>query len=382
MGFEPGGKSPSVNFIAETLEERIQTGEYPHGQRLPTERDLAEEFKVSRTTVRMVLVELGRKNLVVRANGCRPLVRGDLAVVRTGDTATTRRSLGLQVSGDPTDIGGALTARGLHHALDSNTFRLVVANPVGTTMPECIQSEAQLLGRMSEDADLVGVILWYLGGSTNVPTLRKLRAAKLPMVFIDRLPPPGFEADYVGVNNKRAAAEMVRHLLSCGHRRIAFITNTDPASTVAERLAGYHQALKAAGVTYRQEQVMASSYFPASAEGIDQSANAVVERLLAQPDAPTALFAVNDHAAVLLVEALQAHGIRVPQDIAVAGFDDIEWCQPGKPFLTTIRQPFERMGEEAARLMLERLEPGTKPSYRHVLLDATLVVRDSTCPKS
>jgi DNA-binding LacI/PurR family transcriptional regulator len=66
----------------------------------------------------------------------------------------------------------------------------------------------------------------------------------------------------------------------------------------------------------------------------------------------------------------------------VAGFDDVEWCQPGKPFLTTIRQPFERMGEEAARLMLERLEPGAKPAYRHVLLESTLVVRDSTCPKS
>ncbi|HLV78996.1 MAG TPA: substrate-binding domain-containing protein, partial [Chthonomonadaceae bacterium] len=265
--------------------------------------------------------------------------------------------------------------------LDPDQFRMVVGNPVGPTLQECIRSESLALARMVRDTDIAGVILWYLGGEENLPALEALRAANMPLVFLDRLPPDGFDADYVGVDNEHAAAEMVRHLLSCGHERIAYVANTDTASTVAERRSGYRKALQEAGIANRKELTVVSPFFPApEEEETVPSAEAAIQQLMAGPAAPTAIFAVNDDVAFLLLEALRHQGFQVPQDVALAGFDDIEHATPGPPQLTTVRQPFERMGQAAARLMLRRLEEGGAGVYQHIILDTALIVRGSTLP--
>ena len=108
-------------------------------------------------------------------------------------------------------------------------------------------------------------------------------------------------------------------------------------------------------------------------------------RLMRQPPDPvTAVFAVNDFLAHMLVNALEESGFHVPADVSVVGFDDIDRYSPRTPFLTTMRQPFEAIGERAANLLLRRLrEPHgpTKPaSFRHVLLPSQLIVRKSTAP--
>src|SRR5262245_55256891 len=119
--------STTVYRVVSALRERILSGEYPEGQCLPTERELAEEFQVSRATIRLALAELERSNLLYRAAGCRPLVRmGDGA--RRNEPLIARHSLGLWISGDPTDINGAMTVRGIHSVLDPDVYRLVVAN--------------------------------------------------------------------------------------------------------------------------------------------------------------------------------------------------------------------------------------------------------------
>ncbi len=378
MGFEPGEQkaSPSINFIAGTMEARIHAGEYPHGQWLPTERELAEEFKVSRATIRLVLGELARRNLVLRANGCRPLVMNSNGAVTNG-TSQARCSLGLWISGDPGDVGGAMTVRGIHSVLDPDAYRLVVAHHSGATLEALIESEAQALARFIRDKDIEGLILWYFGDRHNLPALMTLRAANIPMIFVDRKPPVGFEADHVGVQNERAAQTLVQHLIEQGHRHIAHITNSEPASTVAERLAGYRKALEAARLPYRPELVLPTRFLELE-KNPSAGESPTVDHLLNQPVTPTAVFAVNDYTARWLITALRARGMRVPEDMAVAGFDDEERWKPDKPFVTTIRAPFEQMGTEAARLLLERLQSGPVSAYRHILLEAPLVVRGST----
>lgn len=372
------GNSPLMDHILSTIEGRIRQGHYPAGHYLPTERTLSQEFQASRSTLRLALAELERRDLLIRAPGCRPLIAGSHRR-RLPSDATQRHSLGLWISGDPADVGGALTALGVQRTLDPDQFRIVVDNPIGLTLQECIRTEALALARMARDTDIAGIILWYLGGETNLPVLESLRAANMPLVFLDRLPPAGFDADYVGVDNEHGAAEMVRHLLSCGHERIAYVANTDTASTVEERRSGYRKALQEAGIGYRKELIVVSPFFPAPAEAVTvPSAEAAIRQLMAGPDAPTAIFAVNDDVAFLLLEALRHQGIRVPQDVALAGFDDVEHATPGVPQLTTVRQPFERMGQAAARLMLRRLEEGSASAYQHVILDTTLIARGST----
>jgi LacI family transcriptional regulator len=284
-----------------------------------------------------------------------------------------RRSLSLWIWPNLNWPGAARIVRGIRHALNEDDFRLVLDSAAGEEGTDSLesaeafrQSEEAFLRRIVRDHDIEGVLLWYLGGSRNRPALQAVRAAGVPMVFLDRLPPPGFEADFVGVDNVGAAEAVVHHLLSQGHRRIAHVTNYDNASTVQERMEGYHRALSRAGIVPRPEWIVRGS------------GTTAVETLLSQPEPPTAVFAVNDVTGLGIVEALRARGLRVPEDVAVAGFDGVERWLPGTPFLTTADQPFERLGATAAELLLRRITEGPDLPYRHVLLDAPLAMHRST----
>lgn len=358
--------TPTVSRIVAAIEDRIHSRRYENGEWLPTERALGEEFGVSRATIRRALEELERRRLLVRAAGCRPLVRTGTPVAGAPSglrRVAARRSLGLWISSDPTDMGASLTTLGVQRALDHAAFRLVVASPYGESYDEAIAAESDALLRMADDADVDGILLWYLGGGINLFALEALRSASIPLVFLDRKPPQRFEADYVGVDNRAASEGVMSHLLSLGHRIIGHVTDPSDASTVLDRQAGYKRGLERAGIPYRPELVVTESE---------------VGQMMSTPQPPTAVFCVNDHTAFAVIQRLQHLGLCVPEDVAVAGFDDQERAQLGAPFLTTVRQPFERIGAEGVRLLLERARGGQPVAYRHVLLDAPLIVREST----
>lgn len=181
---------------------------------------------------------------------------------------------------------------------------------------------------------------------------------------------PAMPVPYVGIDNQGAAAAAVRYLLSRGHSRIALI-GADPAYLYArQREAGVRQALAEAGLTLAEEwNIRVTSFsFLAGAEAAQQ--------LLRCPQRPTAIFAVADALAIGLMHSLQEAGLRIPDDIAIMGFDDIPLAAQLNPPLTTMAQPMDELGAEAARLLLQRLStpdallPGA-------LLPHRLVVRGS-----
>lgn len=366
--------SPSVVVIANTLRERVLAGEYRDNGWLPTERELAEEFGVSRTIVRRAIEELERQGLVARSPRCRPVVKRNSVTPSAGETR--RLTFGLWLWPSATFPGASAILRGIYKTLDANRYRLIVENPVDTDWRAVVHSEAQFLERITRDRDVTGAILWYLGGEANLPVLQSVRAAGIPLVFVDRRPPEGFPADYVGVDNRYAAAQIVHHLISKGHRHIAHITNVDNASTVHERLQGYRDALLEAGIPFRPELVLTETGSPEP--GYQSVYDSLATQLMNLPGPPTAVFCVNDVLALQLIDALKVKGVRVPEDIAVAGFDGLERWLPGSPFLTTASQPFERIGEWAARLLLQRVEQGDKGAYQHILLEAPISIHAST----
>ena len=371
---ENGLSSPTVHHIADSLEQRIVQGLYQSGQRLPTERSLAEEFQVSRILVRSAIKEIERRELVTCAAGCRPVVRGVHQLSQRSAPVAARRSLALWAWPSPAWQGSIMIVKGIRQTLDHDDFRIVLESAIGDTFDDLLQSEDQFLRRIGNDHDIEGVILWYLGGSRNRPALEALRAKNVPMVFLDRLPPMGFEADFVGVDNVRAADQVVKHLIARGNRSIAHVTNLDTASTIMERYAGYCRAMERAQLPVRNELFVRDSLTGDRAE----STVAVLENLLALPDPPTAIFAVNDEVAFRVMAALRTLGKRIPEDVAVAGFDGVEHWRPEAPFLTTACQPFEQMGAKAVDLLLERISVGATGSYRHVLLEAPLHIGGST----
>ncbi len=363
-----------VDQITSMLEEKIREGRFRGSYWLPTERSLAEEYRVSRTRIRQALAELERRNLVIREAGCRTAIRREIEASSVPDTS--RHSIGLAIPNFPHYSGAHMIARGVQRALDGCSYRLVLSSPCGKTIEEDIQTEAGILTQMASDEDIAGLIIWYNGGQANLPYLAELRSRNIPMVFVDRLPPSEFESDYVGIDNRNAAQETVEHLLELGHRRILHITNFEPVSSVYERMDGYRDALISRGIEIRPEYILSGEV--EGLEGEELNADILAEKILSLPDRPTAIFAVTDYIAITLMKAMQSKGVRIPEDIAIAGFDDLERWSLQTPFLTTVRQPFERIGKEAVKLLEQRIKGDRTPAYRQRLLDAQLIVREST----
>ncbi|HEX8611052.1 MAG TPA: LacI family DNA-binding transcriptional regulator [Telluria sp.] len=182
---------------------------------------------------------------------------------------------------------------------------------------------------------------------------------------------PAVPVPYVGIDNRQAAADAVAHLLARGHRRIGLINSDERYLYARQRQQGYLDALAAAGINPRPE-------WQRTVQSLDYGAGtAAALEMMARPDAPSAIFAVSDTLAIGVLSALRQLGKRVPQDVAVIGFDDVEIAAQIDPGLSTIAQPMRALGETAARLLLQRLA-APRDEIGGVLLPHQLVLRGST----
>jgi DNA-binding LacI/PurR family transcriptional regulator len=180
-------------------------------------------------------------------------------------------------------------------------------------------------------------------------------------------------ADHVAIDNTVAATDVTRHLAGLGRRRIAAIGAQDRQSAVTahQRLAGYREALDEAGLTPDPALI-------ANADNFHRADGArAMARLLDRPDPPDAVFAFNDLLALGAIRTLLERGLRVPQDVAVAGFDDIEDGRFSTPTLTTISPDTERIAQLAVDLLAERLEEAPEPP-REVRVGHRLIIRESS----
>jgi DNA-binding LacI/PurR family transcriptional regulator len=167
------------------------------------------------------------------------------------------------------------------------------------------------------------------------------------------------------------ALRATRHLLDLGHRRIGLITSTPRPFALEERLRGVRDALGAAGLTLDEALITIGDFSTASGEQAAQ-------QLLACPQPPTAIFALNDRMAFGVVRAAAERGLRVPEDLSVVGFDDISQAALLTPALTTVRQPGYALGVAAARLLFALLD-GEQPEASGPI-PTELVLRGSTAP--
>jgi len=208
-------------------------------------------------------------------------------------------------------------------------------------------------------------------GERSRPNLRVLRKNNVPFVLIDRTI-GGYDGDLVQGDSVGGARKLVEHLIGLGHRRIGMVTETAEVSTARDRLEGYRQALEHAGIAYSPELVL-----EASATDVGSAHDATLA-LLDLPEPPTAIFSVNNIAVVGVAEATRERGLRIPEDIAVVCFDDIEHASRFHPFLTVMAQPAETFGTIATQLLLDRLAGRIEQRRRLVVLPADFVVRKSS----
>jgi len=202
--------------------------------------------------------------------------------------------------------------------------------------------------------------------------LAALARARLPLVVIDPLNLPQSQVTSIGATNFVGGLAATEHLLSLGHRRIAYLGVNGASAYDRARMHGYRAALEAADVAVPDGYVRSRSSDNSTGVG----GGAV---LLDLPQRPTAIFAATDEVAAGVVEAARERALRVPQDLSVVGFDDTEVARLLSPPLTTVRQPLREMGRLALKSAL-RLAAGEHLDSYHVELATELVLRGSTAP--
>ena len=255
----------------------------------------------------------------------------------------------------------AEVARGSDAAATEAGYVLLLASSRGSA-----DREAELLDDL-EDLGVDGLMVTPADASPE--HMNQLRERETPVVLVD-----SHSADNslssVAVDNESGGSLAGQHLVSLGHERIAFLTGPPSIQVLAERRAGLVSALEHAGLD--PDVALEDVVVPGTNAGEGQRA---VDRVLATE--PTAVLCANDLLALGLLRGLAERGVAVPGDIAVMGYDDVEFAYALHTPLSTIRQPKYEMGREAAQILLSHLTRGYgRP--KHVTFDPQLVVREST----
>jgi LacI family transcriptional regulator len=216
-----------------------------------------------------------------------------------------------------------------------------------------------------------GVVL--MGVDPSDREVEKVGHLGIPVMGID-LATEGQRAGYVMSDNLAGARLAVRHLHALGHTRIATIAGPQDTVPGADRLRGYERELAALGLPYSAQHVLDGDFYT-------DSGRAAMRVLLALAEPPTAVFAASDLMAVGALQAVQEAGLRVPEDIAVVGFDDVQIAPLVSPALTTIRQDKAAIGQAAAAALVTMIEdPEAVPPV--VTVPVELVVRASSAAPS
>jgi LacI family transcriptional regulator len=229
--------------------------------------------------------------------------------------------------------------------------------------------EVSLLDRLMHGATDGALIVLP---SESSEELERALASGYPFVVVDPLMPLDDGVPSVSAAHMSGADQAMRYLLSLGHRRIGAITG--PAGWVAteDRRRGYRAALASAGIPLDPALEVEADF------EISEGEEAATQ-LLSTPNPPTAVFAFNDNIAIGTMRAARELGLRIPEDLSVVGFDDVELATIVTPRLTTIRQPLAEMGRTAVSLLVRLLE-GQRIETLHIELGTRIIVRESTAP--
>jgi LacI family transcriptional regulator len=340
---------------------------------MPTIHDVARMAGVHRSTVSRVLTGQGSvseksKQKVLDAA---KKMNFHLNTVASALKSQRKSAIGLlsfwHCSPNASDVFYQQTLTGIIDEITRSKFNLLLNNIEGTLDPSnekmkfCYES--------------------HLGGILLMAPLVKDEAAfdflsglNIPVLFL-LYKPQDPRYSFVDLDNRQGARLAVDHLTELGHRRIAFIGGEmEYSSNARDRYEGYKESLRVARLK-EDPQLVSNGYFW-SQHGEDS-----MKTFLALPadQRPTAVFASTDAIAYGALKTLTEAGLRVPEDISIVGFDDNELASHLKPGLTTIRQPFYNIGQEAVKL-LEALIAAPQGKARHQFVAPELIVRGSTAP--
>ena len=351
--------------VADDLRAKLGHSPFDYGALLPGEMDLARAYNLSRGTIRAALDILAKEGLISRQPGRGTLILPPDAKDRARYRIAVVWSIIRAVSSE------------MFAGLESQVAE-AGCDLIFSTSEHEPEKEAQILSRLL-NSDIDGIVLYGTGDMNNNGLLKGFVEKEIPLILLDRFVPELREqVCWVTSDNQQGANEVTGHLIESGHRRIAHIIWTpdnENVNTLIERRAGYVQALAEANLDLEPAPILSvcgpawyQSNFP----------DLFLKFLETQK--PTALFFSNDSAAWRAIQLLEQHGVRVPKDISIAGFDGLSLPFDYKPLnLTTVVQDFSRLGKEAGRAVIEMIHH-PKRELLHVRVPVTLHVGDTSAP--
>jgi LacI family transcriptional regulator len=321
---------------------------------------------------------------VARRAGVAPIT-ASRAISRSGYVSPEARERVMQAAQElgyvPNTLARSLRSR------RTDTLALVltdITNPYFTTVARGVEDAASEAGytvifcnsdeneakeqkylRMLLEKRVDGLLLVPAQGGSEA--LQAAQAQGVPVVILDRRM-PGCQADVVRCDSEQGAYDLTRLLISLGHRRLALLNGPRGVSTANDRAAGFFRALAEAGLE-SAAQAFEGSFTQASGAEMARRAAALEPR-------PSALLAANNFIAIGAQNALRELGLRVPEDVALVGFDDLPPALVTFPFLTV--QPAYEMGRRATRLLIDRLEGRLVSACEEIVLPTEVIVRQSS----
>jgi LacI family repressor for deo operon, udp, cdd, tsx, nupC, and nupG len=326
-------------------------------------QDVAKLADVSTATVSRALATPERVSPEARARVLEAIAKTGYVPNPAARTLRSQKTyMVLVVLPDLSNTFFSKILRGIEETLFEAGYGMIISDLDGSPEKEAHFAAFTAAGRVDGAILLNG----HLFGQSREGEGQPARI-KIPLVAVCEAI-PGADIPQIEIDNRAAAYGMTQHLASLGHRSIAYVSG--PASNILERerFQGFKDGLETAGLPFDPALVLPGDYTIEAGVRAGQD-------LVARPTRPTAVFCTSDEMAIGLMRTLFSAGLRVPEDISVAGFDDIEFAAVAEPPLTTIHQPRRELGQAAASALIELLQG--RPSPKRIRLETELVIRDS-----
>ncbi|MFL5132613.1 MAG: LacI family DNA-binding transcriptional regulator [Microvirga sp.] len=329
-------------------------------------QDVAKLADVSTATVSRALATPERVSPEARARVLEAIAKTGYVPNPAARTLRSQKTyMVLVVLPDLSNTFFSKILRGIEETLFEAGYGMIISDLDGSPEKEAHFAAFTAAGRVDGAILLNG----HLFGQSREGEGQPARI-KIPLVAVCEAI-PGADIPQIEIDNRAAAYGMTQHLASLGHRSIAYVSG--PASNILERerFQGFKDGLETAGLPFDPALVLPGDYTIEAGVRAGQD-------LVARPTRPTAVFCTSDEMAIGLMRTLFSAGLRVPEDISVAGFDDIEFAAVAEPPLTTIHQPRRELGQAAASALIELLQGRSSP--KRIRLETELVIRDSVAP--
>jgi GntR family transcriptional regulator, arabinose operon transcriptional repressor len=354
-------------IVYEGIAEMIRNGDVSYGDKLPPERELVDRYNVSRPTVNKAVTRLITEGVLCKKPGRKGAFFASLNIDRSANNpiepATSAKVIKYVV---PHNWGRFPIKHGVMEGIYS------VATELGCqTVLEFISEEAEWRQKAlnCSGMECAGLVIWghSFGITENIYDL--LNNSGIPYVVVDCMV-EGFDVDFVGTDNIDGANMMVDYLASLGHTNICYITEPAAKGSIKDRLAGFLRGMISNGLDVNSGTVKQIT------EETDETIFEAVREILARDNKPTALFASHDRFLIKISEALNKLGVRYPEDISLAGYDDIDVSSYMPVPLTTVHQDFYEMGRIAAEIIMSK-EGGNNLIPQKIYLKPELIKRKS-----